>query len=55
MTRELKCSGSWHVWQIVKSEAVAKKVLTAMHLPTDVPELPGRAAGSWAENALRTT
>ena len=49
-----KCKGPLRLIALVKSEHVAKKILTAMHLPTEVPELhparppPGRAgvAGS---------
>ena len=44
-----KCKGPLRLIALVKSEHVAKKILTAMHLPTEVPELhaarppPGRA------------
>jgi hypothetical protein len=34
-----KCKGPLHLVALIKSEDVAKKILTAMHLPTEVPEL----------------
>ena len=35
-----KCKGPLRLVALIKSEEVAKKILTAMHLPTDVPDLP---------------
>jgi hypothetical protein len=35
-----KCKGPLHLVALIKSEEVARKILTAMHLPTDVPDLP---------------
>jgi hypothetical protein len=48
-----QCQTPLRLISLIKSEPVAKKVLTAMHLPADVPELhPARrhqdAPGSWA-------
>ena len=34
-----KCKGPLRLIALIKSENVAKKILTAMHLPTDIPEL----------------
>jgi hypothetical protein len=35
-----KCKGPLRLVALIKSEEVARKILTAMHLPTEVPELP---------------
>jgi hypothetical protein len=49
-----KCKGPLRLVALIKSEDVARRILTAMHLPTDVPELhharpppgaPGAAGG----------
>ena len=45
-----KCQSPLRLIALIKSEDIAKKILTAMHLPTEVPELhparpPPRAAG----------
>ena len=51
-----KCKGPLHLVALIKSEDVAKKILTAMHLPTEVPELhparppPGTAAVAGGED-----
>jgi hypothetical protein len=34
-----KCKSPLHLIALIKSEDIAKKILTAMHLPADVPEL----------------
>ena len=34
-----KCKGPLRMVALIKSEEVARKILTAMHLPTEVPEL----------------
>jgi hypothetical protein len=34
-----KCKGALRLVALIKSEEVARKILTAMHLPTEVPEL----------------
>jgi Putative transposase len=50
-----KCKGPLRLVALIKSEEVAKKILTAMHLPTEVPELhparppPGTAAVAGGE------
>jgi len=39
-----KCKGPLRLVALIKSEEVAKKILTAMHLPTELPELhPARS------------
>jgi hypothetical protein len=35
-----KCKGPLRLVAPIKSEEVARRILTAMHLPTEVPELP---------------
>ena len=35
-----KCKGPLRLVALIKSEEVARRILTAMHLPTEVPELP---------------
>jgi hypothetical protein len=35
----LKCKGPLRLVALIKSEEVARRILTAMHLPTEVPEL----------------
>ena len=35
-----KCQTPLRLISLINSEPVAKKILTAMHLPADVPELP---------------
>jgi len=46
-----KCKGPLRVIALIKTEHIAKKILTAMHLPTEVPELhparppPGQTGG----------
>jgi hypothetical protein len=45
-----KCKGPLHLIALIKTQDVAKKILTAMHLPSEVPELhparpPPREAG----------
>jgi hypothetical protein len=34
-----KCQVPLHLISLIKSEAIAKTILTAMHLPVEVPEL----------------
>jgi hypothetical protein len=34
-----KCQSPLRLIALIKSEDIAKKILTAMHLPADVPEL----------------
>jgi hypothetical protein len=34
-----KCQRPLRLISLIKDEAIAKKILTAMHLPADVPEL----------------
>jgi hypothetical protein len=34
-----KCQTPLRLISLIKSEPIAKKILTAMHLPADVPEL----------------
>jgi hypothetical protein len=34
-----KCQAPLRLIALIKSEDVAKKILTAMHLPSDVPQL----------------
>ena len=51
----LEVQGPLRLVALIKSEEVAKKILTAMHLPTEVPELhparppPGTAAVAGGE------
>jgi hypothetical protein len=46
-----RCKGPLRLIALIKFEDVAKKILTAMHLPTEVPELhparppPGETSG----------
>ena len=45
-----KCQAPLRLIALIKTEDIAQKILTAMHLPTEVPELhparpPPRAAG----------
>ncbi len=39
-TRSLSCQTPPRLISLIKSGPIAKKVLTAMHLPTEIPELP---------------
>ncbi len=47
-----KCKAPLRLIALIKSEDIAKKILTAMHLPTEIPELrparppPLKAGGS---------
>jgi hypothetical protein len=47
-----KCQTPLRLISLIKSEAIAKKILIAMHLPADAPELhparspPGGAGGA---------
>jgi hypothetical protein len=34
-----KCQSPLRLIALIKSEDIAKKILTAMHLPTEIPEL----------------
>jgi hypothetical protein len=34
-----KCQAPLRLIALIKTEDIAKKILTAMHLPTDIPEL----------------
>jgi len=45
-----KCQAPLRLIALIKTEDIAKKILTAMHLPTDIPQLhparpPPRAVG----------
>jgi len=41
-----KCKGPLRLIALIKTEDIAKKILTAMHLPMEVPELhPARPDG----------
>ena len=46
-----KCQAQLRLIELVKTEDIAKKILTAMHLPTEIPELhparppPGEKGG----------
>ena len=35
-----KCKAPLRLIALIKSEDVAKKILTAMHLPAEIPDLP---------------
>jgi hypothetical protein len=54
-----KCKGPLRLVALIKSEEVAKKILTAMRLPTEVPELhparppPGTAGMAGGEEGAR--
>ena len=53
-----KCKGPLRLVALIKSEEIAGRILTAMHLPTDVPELhparppPGTAPVAGGEEGL---
>ena len=34
-----KCKGPLRLIALIKTEDIAKRILTAMHLPTEIPEL----------------
>jgi hypothetical protein len=34
-----KCQGPLRLIALIKTEDIARKILTAMHLPTEVPEI----------------
>ena len=50
-----KCQTPLRLISLIKSEAIAKKILTATHLPTEVPHLhPARPPPTEVDPDLRT-